>query len=72
MKPAHVLIIAACFVVLTIDGFDVSVMGFLVPYLPDSMVAAEAQRGLILSIGIMGMGEGALLLGSLADRIGRK
>lgn len=72
MRPAQVLIIAACFVVLTIDGFDVFVMGFLLPYLPDSMVSTDAQRGLILSIGIMGMGVGALLLAPLADRIGRK
>lgn len=72
MRGPQILIIISCFIVMLIDGFDIFVMAFLVPFLPEGFLASDAQRGLILSAGLIGMGTGALLLTPLADRIGRK
>ncbi|OLO25760.1 MFS transporter [Streptomyces sp. MNU77] len=72
MGRAQTAAIACAFFALTIDGFDVFVMGFLVPYLPDGFVENDTQRGLLLSAGVFGMAAGALLLAPLADRVGRR
>jgi len=64
--------VASCLLIITIDGFDVFVMGFVLPHLPDAFFASDAQRGYLLSAGLVGMAFGALFLSPLADWFGRR
>ncbi|QSE72579.1 MFS transporter (plasmid) [Rhodococcus sp. PSBB049] len=66
------LALTACLLVLTIDGFDVFVMGFVLPHLPDGFFDSSAQKGYLLSAGLAGMAIGSLLLSPLGDRFGRR
>ncbi|OZF06252.1 MFS transporter [Rhodococcus sp. 14-2470-1a] len=65
-------VLAACLLVITIDGFDVFVMGFVLPHLPDGFFDSTAEKGYLLSAGLAGMAAGSIFLAPLADRIGRR
>ncbi|MBY6412614.1 MFS transporter [Rhodococcus sp. BP-252] len=65
-------VLAACLLVITIDGFDVFVMGFVLPHLPDGFFDGNAEKGYLLSAGLAGMAVGSIFLAPLADRIGRR
>lgn len=72
MSRFQYLALTACLLVLTIDGFDVFVMGFVLPHLPDNFFSGSAQKGYLLSAGLAGMAAGSLLLSPLGDRFGRR
>jgi len=59
-------------VFMMIDGYDLFVYGSTVPLLLKAFHMGPAYAGLIGSYSLAGAGCGALLLGSLADKIGRK
>jgi AAHS family benzoate transporter-like MFS transporter len=67
-------VIAICFAVVILDGYDLVVYGTLVPsllaYEPWGLTAAGA--GLIGSLALVGMAVGALCSGWLTDRLGRR
>jgi len=58
--------------VVVMDGFDVQVMGFVAPAIVRDWSIAPAALGPIFSAGLLGMLIGAIVLGNLADRIGRR
>ena len=72
MSRFQYVALTACLLVLTIDGFDVFVMGFVLPHLPDGFFDGSAQKGYVLSAGLAGMAVGSLLLSPLGDRFGRR
>lgn len=72
MTRFQYLALTACLLVLTIDGFDVFVMGFVLPHLPDGFFGSSAEKGYLLSAGLVGMTVGSLLLSPLGDRFGRR
>ncbi len=55
-----------------LDGYCLLVYGAAVPLLLESFKINPAQAGIIGSYALIGMGIGALVFGTLADRIGRK
>jgi len=61
-----------CFLVVFLDGFDLTVIGVCLPKIADFLHAKPAALGLALSAGQFGPLIGALILGTLADRYGRK
>lgn len=61
-----------CFLAATIDGYDVQVIGVAISGIRDSLHLQPATMGVILTAGQIGVMLGALCLGPLADRIGRK
>jgi MFS transporter, AAHS family, 4-hydroxybenzoate transporter len=61
-----------CAAVVCVDGFDAQVMGYVAPVLSRELHIARVALGSAISSGIVGMMIGALSLGPLADRIGRK
>jgi len=63
------VLIALCVV---IDGFDVQSMGFVAPALIASWHASRAAMGPVFGASLVGMLIGALTMGPLADRIGRR
>ncbi|MGO3326597.1 MFS transporter [Gordonia sp. (in: high G+C Gram-positive bacteria)] len=71
MTAYQYVVVIVCLCIMTIEGFDVFIMGFALPHLPDGFLT-DSERGLLLSSGLAGMAAGALLLAPLADRIGRR
>ena len=55
-----------------LDGFDVLSISFAAPGIARDWGIDRAALGLVLSMELIGMGIGALILGAMADRIGRR
>ena len=61
-----------CFCVTFLDGFDLTVIGVALPKIADFLHSKPGALGLALSAGQVGPLIGAVGLGMLADRFGRK
>lgn len=61
-----------CFLACVVDGYDVQVIGVAVPGIRESLHLEPAMIGVIFTAGQIGVLLGALCLGPVADRIGRK
>jgi len=68
----QVLVLGLCILTVLMEGFDAQAMGFVAPVVSKQLHIARAALGTVLSSGLVGMMIGALTLGPLADRIGRK
>ncbi len=68
----QIRILAACFIIMLLDGFDMQVIGLALPALARDWGLSPRDFGLALTAGPVGMLIGAALLGPLADRYGRK
>lgn len=74
-EPMHIrqmLAIAIATALNALDGFDVLSISFAAPGIAKDWGINRAALGLVLSMELFGMGIGALLLGTIADRIGRR
>ncbi|WP_169813444.1 MFS transporter [Nocardia vaccinii] len=71
MRPLQYLVVAMCILCNAFDGYDIFITGFALPHLPPGF-ASSAEKGLLVSAGLVGMGVGALFLAPLADRFGRR
>lgn len=54
------------------DSMDTGLIAFILPVLAKEWQLAPGQMGLLGSIGLIGMALGAVISGTVADRIGRK
>jgi MFS transporter, AAHS family, 4-hydroxybenzoate transporter len=63
------VLLALCVV---IDGFDVQSMGFVAPALMQAWHVSRIEMGPVFGAGLIGMLPGSLMMGPLADRIGRR
>ncbi len=61
-----------CFCLTFFDGFDLSLVGVALPKIADFLQSTPTALGGVMSAGNVGALVGALLLGMLADRFGRK
>ncbi|MGK9233986.1 MFS transporter [Inquilinus limosus] len=68
----QVSVVALCFLVVAIDGFDTAAIGFIAPALKAGWGVTPAQLAPLFGAGLFGLMLGAFLFGPLADRIGRK
>ena len=66
------LVCSICFLVTFLDGFDLTVIGVALPKLAEHLASEPKALGLALSAGQFGPLIGAIVLGMLADRWGRK
>ena len=66
------LVCSLCFLVVLFDGFDLTIAGVALPKIADFLHAKPGALGLALAAGQIGPVFGAFILGSLADRFGRK
>jgi len=68
----HIKIALLCGIVLLADGYDVGLFGAVVPALTADWHLSHTVAGLLGSATLAGMLIGAIVLGAVADRIGRK
>src|SRR6516225_2959254 len=66
------LVIALCFAVVAIDGFDTAAVGFVAPALKMQWSLTPAQLAPLFGSGLFGLMIGAFIFGPMADKIGRK
>lgn len=66
------LVCTICFLVTFLDGFDLTVVGVALPKIAEHLSSDPGSLGLALSAGQFGPLIGAIVLGMLADRWGRK
>jgi len=61
-----------CFIVVFFDGFDLTVIGVTIPGMMKHLGVSPAEIGAAISAGQMGPMVGAIILGMVADKYGRK
>jgi AAHS family 4-hydroxybenzoate transporter-like MFS transporter len=66
------LLMMMCLLLICFDGFDAQVMGYTAPALVKDLHIGRGILGPVISAGLFGLMLGALILGTLGDRIGRK
>src|SRR5688572_15961771 len=72
MTSRQVAVIALSVVLVALDGFDVLAISFASPGIAKEWGIARTALGFVLSMEIIGMAIGSMMLGSVADRIGRR
>lgn len=61
-----------CFIVVMIDGYDSLMISFVAPLLAHDWALKPTDIGKIFAFGYVGAILGAIIIGSMADRLGRK
>lgn len=65
-------IVAICFLIALIDGFDIQAAAFIAPVIARQWGVGSADIGWLLMSGLAGLMLGTIGLGQVSDRIGRK
>ncbi|MDM0036885.1 MFS transporter [Variovorax sp. J22P271] len=68
----HGLVLFWCALIIVFDGYDLAVMGIALPSIMKDMNVDPTSAGFMVSAALFGMMFGAITLGTLADRIGRR
>jgi AAHS family 4-hydroxybenzoate transporter-like MFS transporter len=72
VSPYQRMTIVLCGIVLLLDGFDTQSMGFLAPPISEDLGIPMASFGSVFAAGLFGLMIGAISIGPIADRWGRK
>jgi benzoate transport len=72
MRPLQILIVALCIAMNALDGFDVLAISFAAPGIAEAWGVDRTTLGVVLSMELFGMAVGSVLIGNIADRIGRR
>ena len=72
MTGRQIAAIAVCVVLNALDGFDVLSISFASPGIAKEWGIERGALGVVLSMELIGMAMGSILLGQVADRIGRR
>jgi len=68
----HGLVLFWCALIIVFDGYDLSVVGIALPSIMANMGVDATHAGFMVSSALFGMMFGAIFLGTIADRIGRR
>ena len=68
----HFKVVAWCLLIILFDGYDLAINGVVLPLLMQEWGLSAVQAGMLASTALAGMIFGAMIFGSLADKIGRK
>ena len=68
----HALVLLWCVLIIIIDGYDLAVAGIALPSIMKDMNVNASTAGFMASSALFGMMFGAIFLGTLSDRIGRR
>lgn len=72
MRPIQWVIVAMCVLLNGLDGYDVAAMSFTATRVQDEFGLSGSELGVVISATLIGMAVGSLLMGYLADHIGRR
>ncbi len=72
MTPLQWRVIALCWLVNMLDGFDLLAISFTAPEIAKTWQLAPQTLGIVFSSGLLGMMIGSLILGPAADHVGRR
>lgn len=72
MSRMQIIAVAVTFVLNALDGFDVLSISFASPGIAAEWGIDRASLGIVMSMELIGMALGSVLLGAVADRIGRR
>ncbi|KRB86165.1 MFS transporter [Sphingomonas sp. Root710] len=72
MRRLQIMVVALCIALNALDGFDVLAISFAAPGIAQEWGMDKAALGIVLSMELFGMAAGSVLIGNLADRIGRR
>ena len=68
----HGLVLFWCALIIVFDGYDLAVVGIALPSIMTSMRVDATNAGFMVSSALFGMMFGAIFLGTIADKIGRR
>ena len=68
----HCLVLFWCALIIVFDGYDLAVAGIALPSIMKEMGVNATSAGFMMSSALFGMMIGAVFLGTIADRIGRR
>jgi len=68
----QVLVFSLCFLVAMFDGFDTQAIAYTGPALMAAFNLAPGELAPVMTAGVLGMAVGAMSLGLLGDRLGRR
>lgn len=68
----HAKVLLWCLAIIIIDGYDIAVAGAALPSIMSQMGVTAQTAGFMASSALFGMMFGAICLGALSDRIGRR
>ncbi|MDR5753458.1 MULTISPECIES: MFS transporter [unclassified Caballeronia] len=68
----HALVLFWCALIIIFDGYDLAVAGIALPSIMKDMNVNPTSAGFMVSSALFGMMFGAVFLGTIADRIGRR
>lgn len=72
MSALQIMAVVICIALNALDGFDVLAISFASPGIAQEWGINRAELGVVLAMEMFGMAVGSILLGSAADRFGRK
>ena len=72
MSRMQIVAVIMCIFLFALDGFDVLAISFAAPGISTEWNVDRAALGVILAMELIGMGVGSVVLGNMADRIGRR
>jgi MFS family permease len=72
MSGAQIVAVAITVGLNALDGYDVLAISFAAPGIARQWGLDRAALGIVLSMELIGMGVGSIVLGGLADRLGRR
>lgn len=72
MRTLQIVVVALCIALNALDGFDVLAISFAAPGIAEEWGVDKATLGVVLSMELFGMAAGSVLIGNVADRIGRR
>jgi MFS transporter, AAHS family, benzoate transport protein len=68
----HGLVLFWCALIIIFDGYDLAVVGIALPSIMKDLGVDPTRAGFMVSSALFGMVFGAIFLGTLADKIGRR
>jgi AAHS family benzoate transporter-like MFS transporter len=68
----HALVLFWCALIIIFDGYDLAVAGIALPSIMKQMGVDATKAGFMVSSALFGMMFGAIFLGTIADKIGRR
>jgi len=68
----HWRVLIWCALIIIFDGYDLAVVGIALPSIMKDLGVAPANAGFMVSSALFGMTFGAIFMGTIADKIGRR